>query len=264
MYRISIALAAFVSTLAFNQIASAADLPVKAAPAPAAALPYSWTSFYVGANLGYGWGRGDTDVEPLPSAATFVNLAPNPRATDAKGILGGVQVGYNYQMGIIVLGAEADFQGADIKGSFFESPIIQNNGTPFPGAGFINISQKLDWFGTVRGRLGITPIDPKLLFYVTGGLAYGHVEGAATVDFRPVGTEQYPGSVDTTKMGWTLGGGIEWAFLDHWSVKAEYLRVDLGKAGVTVAAIPALPPFAVNWVFHTQVDIARAGVNYKF
>ena len=67
------------------------------------------------------------------------------------------------------------------------TPIIQNNGTPFPGAGFLAASQRIDWFGTVRARAGFTPVD-RLLLYVTGGLAYGNVSYSAQTDFRPGGT----------------------------------------------------------------------------
>lgn len=261
-------LTAIAATALIGTPAFAADMAVKMpvkAPPPAPAPVYSWTGFYIGGNVGYGWGEIKTDVDPGPSATAFVNLLPQTLDPKPKGFLGGGQFGYNWQNGWLVLGAEFDFQGADLNGTIVESPIIQNNGTPFPGAGNnITISRKLDWFGTLRGRLGTTAIDPRLLVYVTGGLAFGKVEGTANTDFRPVGTEQYPASVSDTKTGWVIGGGAEWAFLNNWSVKAEYLFVDLGNTSVTAAPVPPLPPFSVTYTFHTKLNVARLGVNYKF
>ncbi len=245
------------------QMASAADMPLKAAP-PIVAPVWNWTGFYVGANLGYGWGNGDTDVIPLPTAAIFVNLLPQTLNTSSKGVLGGGQFGYNWQFGSWVAGLEADFQGADMKGTVIESPIIQNNGTPFPGAGNnITLSQKLDWFGTARARLGTTIVNPNLLLFATGGFAFGHVAGTANTDFRPVGTEQYPASISSTRTGWAAGAGAEWAFSPRVSAKAEYLHVDLGSASVTANPVPPLPPFGVTYNFKTTADIFRVGVNFK-
>ncbi len=244
-------------------IANAADMPTKAPVAVFA--PYNWTGWYVGGNIGYGWGRGATDVNPLPSAATFVNLLPQTLDASPKGILGGAQFGYNWQSGSMVLGVEFDFQGADINGTVVQSPIIQNNGTPFPGAGNnITISQKLDWFGTARLRAGTTFVDPRLLVFVTGGLAYGHVSGSAVTSFPPVGTTIYAADTGHTKAGWVIGGGAEWALANNWSVKAEYLHVDLGSKSVTANPQFLFPPFQVNYVSHTAVDIARVGLNFKF
>src|SRR5262245_32622239 len=99
MRRLSAALIAAVSIIALTQIASAADLPRKApAYTPPPPPVYSWTGFYVGGNIGYGWGNGDTDFIPLPTAAGFVNLAPTTLSTDPKGVIGGIQVGYNWQV----------------------------------------------------------------------------------------------------------------------------------------------------------------------
>jgi outer membrane immunogenic protein len=240
----------------------AADMAVKAPIAPPVVI-YSWTGFYVGANVGYAWGNADTFFNPLPTAAIFVNLAPQTLSVDPRGVLGGVQAGYNWQSGGFVVGVEADIQGADIKGDAFRNPIIQNNGTPFPGAGFLSAHQRINWFGTVRARAGFTATD-RLLLYVTGGLAYGDVDFAAQTDFRPVGTEQYPAAFTKTKVGWTVGAGAEWAFAQNWSAKVEYLYMDLGNESTIAIPIPALPPFQLGYGWKTQEQIARVGVNYKF
>lgn len=243
--------------------ASAADLPPH--NAPSVAPFFSWAGSYIGGNVGGGWSRGNTDVLPGPDPVTFRDLLPQTLSTDSKGVIGGGQFGYNWQTGNWVWGFETDFQGSDVKGSAFESPIIRNDGTPFPGSGSnISIHQKVDWFGTVRARLGATIIDPRFLLYGTGGFAYGHVSDSANTDFRPVGTEQYPASVGTTRGGWVVGAGGEWAFATNWTARVEYLHVDLGAAGVTALPVPADPPFTVTYDFKTVFDVARFGINYKF
>lgn len=253
-----------ISLLAIGSIsASAADMRMRTKAPPIAVAPvYSWTGFYVGGNIGYGWGNADTFFNPLPSAAQFVNLLPQTLSPNPSGVLGGVQAGYNWQAGRFVIGVETDIQGADIKGDVRVSPIIQNNNTPFP-SGFLSAHQELDWLGTTRLRAGFTPVD-RLLLYVTGGVAYGDVSDAATTDFRPVGTTQYLAAFRHTKTGWTAGGGGEWAFAQNWSAKIEYLYIDLGNDFATVNAIPLLPPFQVAYTWKTQEQLVRFGVNYKF
>ena len=263
MHRVTTFLAGALLASAFSGAALSADLPVKAAPLAPVPAAYNWTGFYLGANFGYGWGRGDTTFDPLPTAAIFVNLAPTTLGLTPRGALGGLQLGYNWQTGMMVFGVETDFQWSGMDASVTQAPIIQNNGTPFPGAGFLTASERTDWFGTLRARFGVTPVD-RLLLYVTGGLAYGHVKYSADTDFRPVGTENYPASVSKTRAGWTVGAGAEWAFMPHWSLKAEYLYYDLGNESVTVNPAIPLPPFQVHYQWETRASVARVGVNYKF
>lgn len=199
MRRLTFVLVAAVSTIALAQVASAADLgrPVYKAPPPPAAPVQNWTGWYVGLNAGYGWENTIDDsasglfCDPLgafcptppppgfttPSGALAAAVPPR-FDTHPKGFIGGGQIGYNYQFAPNwVAGVETDFQGADIKGDETVggsalagaiAPFIPVNVT---GTG----SQKLDWFGTLRGRLGWVPVNP-LLIYATGGLAYGHTE----------------------------------------------------------------------------------------
>src|SRR5262249_30479031 len=143
---------------------------VQTPPPPA----FSWTGFYIGLHVGYGWGDGDTTFQPLPSAASFINLAPTTLTPKPSGVLGGAQLGYNYQMGPVVFGFETDFSGTGMHERVTTSPIIQNDGTAFPGAGFLTARQEINWFGTVRGRIGFTPFQ-RLLIYGTGGFAYGSI-----------------------------------------------------------------------------------------
>ncbi|WP_315834670.1 porin family protein [Bradyrhizobium prioriisuperbiae] len=246
--------------------ASAADLaarPYTKAPPVIAEPIYNWTGFYIGGNVGYGWGNADTQVTPLPTAAQFINLAPTTLSPDPKGVIGGGQIGFNWQVNRFVWGLEADIQGADIKGTALLSPIIQNNGTPFGAGSSLQSTEKLTWFGTVRGRLGFSPID-RLLLYATGGLAYGHVDYSAITDFRPTGTASYPAAFGKTKVGWTAGAGAEWAFTQNWSAKLEYLYLDLGSQSAIANPTIALPPFQVGYDWKTQEHIVRAGINYKF
>jgi outer membrane immunogenic protein len=237
------------------------------APAPLPECDFTWTGFYLGGNAGYGWGHADTDFDPRPDAVTFVNLAPTTLDPDPSGFIGGGQLGYNWQWNKwLVLGFETDFQGTDIEGHDFQSPIIQNNGTPFLTAGsFLAAHERVQWLGTVRGRIGFAPIC-RLLIYGTGGFAYGNVDYSANTNFNNGTT--YPVDFTETKTGWTAGGGIEYAISNHWTVRAEYLHYDLGEAHRTqnqlVGGVPQGPPFFVHYNFDTSGEIVRGGLNFKF
>jgi outer membrane immunogenic protein len=252
-------------------LASAAPAPATttiAAPAPAppsmASGSNSWTGFYLGVSIGHGWGSSDTAFNPLPSATQFVNLAPQTLHPDPSGILGGGQVGFDWQRSHFVLGAEFDFLASGMDGTKTITPITQNNGTPFPGAGFVSAHQDTDWVGMFRPRLGITPV-PRLLVYGTGGVAFAHVTEFAITDFRPVGTTRYPAFFDETKTGWVVGAGAEVRIARRFSVKGEYLHYDLGKDSQTVNAIPLLPPFQVAYTFgNTTANIVNFGLNFRF
>ncbi|MCH4538747.1 outer membrane protein [Ochrobactrum sp. A-1] len=131
----------------------------------------------------------------------------------SSGFVGGVQAGYNWQFDNgFVLGAEADFQGSNLKGE------VKFNAD---GLGEIKAGTKVEWFGTVRARLGYTATE-RLLVYGTGGLAYGKVK--SYVDLGEIGI-----SSSKTRAGWTIGGGAEYAITNNWTLKSEYLYTDLGK-----------------------------------
>ena len=135
-------------------------------------------------------------------------------------------------------------------------------------------SQKIDWFGTLRGRVGWVPVSP-LLVYATGGLAYGHAETDASfvshipsVMFGNV-TGATAVSDGDTRAGWTIGGGLEWMFAPQWSIKGEYLYYDLGTASIdqrlTTFGAGILAHMAnIHSEAHYHGNIARVGVNYKF
>lgn len=248
-----------LGSLAISALFAASAANAQPPPPPI----FTWTGFYVGLNAGAGWADADTSFGPLPSAAAFINLAPTTLHPDPSGGLFGGQIGFNMQSGMLVWGVEADIQWTNINGSVTQTPIIQNNGTPFPGAGFLQASQSTDWLGTLRARIGVSTT-PSFLVYVTGGLAYGQVNYSAQTDFRPGGTTQYPAAISKTKAGWTVGAGEEWMFAPNWSFKVEYLYYDLGTESITVNAIPLLPPFQLAYNWQTRGSIARVGLNFKF
>ena len=172
--------------------AYAADLgPAPAEPAAPVYLPFSWTGFYVGGHVGYGFGSSSAEITGVP---VFGDWSSN-------GILGGAQVGYNWQVNSFVLGAEIDGSFSGVSGDL-------NFG------GIAATSTDLDWLATGRLRAGYA--FDRALFYVTGGVAVAGVKN----DF--VGL-----SHTDTDAGWTAGLGIEYAFNDKWSAKLEYLHVGL-------------------------------------
>lgn len=253
MRHFSLTLLAAVSTIAVTQVASAADLPVKAPvyKAPVMAPMYNWTGFYVGLNAGYSWGHQDNSLV----TTTGVTLLSN--SDHLNGFIGGGQIGYNWQANQWVFGLEADFQGSGQKadGTFLIAP--NPNAILAPALGLSSAyTDKLDWFGTVRGRIGYAMgATGNWLPYVTGGWAYGHGEISGTMTI-PV-TTSFSGSQNYS--GWTVGGGVEWAFQNNWSAKLEYLYIDFG--GSSTVPVTA----GLNIVSgHMTDNIVRAGVNYKF
>jgi outer membrane immunogenic protein len=205
--------------------------------------PFSWTGFYIGANGGYAWQADRRDL--VISNNLGVTLPPTS-GFNASGGFGGGQVGYNWQGGPLVLGVEADIQGGSIDDKFHRL-VVGND---------VRASTDLNPFGTVRGRLGFA--FDRVLLYGTGGFAYGNthdnivVNGVANLDN------------DTTRSGWVAGGGLEYAWDRHLSLKVEYQRLDLG--GERMSA-PVIPPNGIivfsNKIDHTY-DTVRIGLNYRF
>ncbi len=258
MKRILIGIAAAASLLATSALA--ADLPVRTyTKAPVYVEPvYNWTGFYIGGNLGYSWGRSN-DTSTLTDATGTVLLVTSDR-TDLNGIVGGGQIGYNWQMQGWVWGLEADIQGTDEKGArdftFTPAVNILNIQARLPVAIPFDLAQKIDWFGTVRARAGVL-VAPKVLLYATGGLAYGEVNSSETVG--TVVPSAF--SASNTNVGWTVGAGIEGVIGGNWTAKLEYLYVDLG----TVSGSFTLPSTnVISYNSHITDNILRVGINYKF
>lgn len=213
-----------ISLLALTASAAvAADLPRQMPPARAPVVfapAYSWTGFYAGINGGYAW--GDSRWDAIASSV------------DTEGAVLGGTLGYNWQTGPLVFGLEGDIAWADIRGTF------TNAACP------TGCETRTNWLATFRGRLGYA--FDRFMPFVTGGLAVGDIE-ANVGGF---------GGVSDTNAGWTAGGGIEAAIAPNWTAKLEYLYVDLGNVGCTLAACGG-----VANVDH-RFSVIRAGVNLRF
>ena len=236
MRAVSQLLVSIVAALISPAAASAADMPIKASP-PAAA-PYNWTGFYVGGTAGYEFG-------------TSQHCDTNPFCTDrfnVDGFAGGVTAGYNRQMGNWVAGLEADFSGAAAKGT---TSSVVSFGCGLPATCYTD----LNWFGTVRGRIG--PTYGNWFPYLTSGFAYGGLKAGLGTSAPPNGL-----SASGTETGWALGTGVEYALpIDHWSVKLEYLYFQLGNLFYDTAHL--CTNFSCTAV-HNDFGVVRLGANYRF
>ena len=220
--------------------ALAADLPLKA---PIVAGPFDWTGFYGGANLGLGFGR-TLDTVTAPPGTPFSSTPGTFNGTAA-----GLQGGYNWQAGWVVLGVETDIQWANL---------ISNN-TSSNGVFNLNDQETLEWFGTGRGRIGITPA-PGWLVYGTGGAVYGVVRS----DLSPALINNF--SFINTRFGWTAGAGVEAAITTlhtgTWAARFEFLYMDFGTWSNTFPGIGATTPMVIS--VHPTDFIVRLGLSYRF
>lgn len=229
--------------------ALAADLPLKAPPAPIA-VAYDWSGFYIGGHVGGAWGN-KTWLEDATGSGTGLGPAA-AGLVDANytvsGIFGGGQVGFNYQTGRWVWGVEGTLSGASINGG---------GGACFTAVGPGNTcSTNIDWLGTVTGRLGYAW--DRTLLYVKGGYAAAHEKHSNPFTFG-----RFSG-VDTateTRSGWTIGAGVEYALMGAWSVKAEYDYLDFGTRDLTFT--DALGGGYTENI-RQNVHEFLVGVNYRF
>jgi len=287
-------------TLAASQAAMAADLGARIWPpaepvykaAPAMMAIYNWTGFYAGGNIGYSWGKAETDVTvpgftvlaATGGALVPVNIPGSAFSESLKpgGVIGGGQIGWNSQFRNWVLGLEADWQASGQKddrsrSDAFAFSVIGPPDFDVAGTSATSLEARLKWFGTVRGRIGYAW--DSVLVYGTGGLAYGkfNVSGVNTVagtatcvsPCGAVGSAVVTPFSQTTalnssknKAGWTVGAGIEGAaFAPNWTWKAEYLYLDFGKFDHSFAtANGGLIATSTQATDH----VLRFGVNYRF
>lgn len=226
-------------------VALAADLPMRPAYVPAAPPQfYNWTGFYIGGNFGGGWAHADSDfsIAGGPAFGQVDNYL--------SGILGGGQVGFNWQAGAFVYGIEADFQGSNVEGTL---------NAPSCSAAVCGVAlsasytQKMPWFGTVRGRIGYAA--DTWLIYATGGYAYARLNTDAVATAGPVSASF---STHDMRDGWTLGAGIEVGFAPQWSARLEYLYLDYGTQDTT------LPLAGITDSTRLNENLVRAGINYRF
>jgi outer membrane immunogenic protein len=228
--------------------AAAADLrPRTYEPPPMMQpIPLGWTGFYLGGNVGGGWGQGDSDFSV--GAAQFGKIN-----NSLSGFLGGAQLGYNWQSGPMVYGLETDIQYSGLRGEV-DSPTC-----PAAICGVAlgaKYKQDVNWFGTVRGRVGYA--DAGWLAYLTGGYAYAHLETSATGTAGAV-TANF--SANDMRNGWTIGAGVELMLSQNWSAKLEYLHLDFG-TDTSNLILPGLPTITDN--ASLTMEVVRAGVNYRF
>lgn len=212
--------------------ANAADLPVRPGlmPAPIAAPLFNWTGFYVGANVGGGWANGTL-------SDSFTGTSQSNSSSD---FVGGGQLGYNYQMGIFVLGAEGTFDGTSLNASRTISAI---QGTAYP-----------NWLTTVAARFGYAA-DNWLYYGKAGG---GWANNSATLTRLSNGAQV---SSSNTNGGWLVGAGVEYAFAPRWSTKLEYnyLGLNSWNANSTLFA-----PNADRFSASRNIQTVTLGLNYRF
>ena len=269
MHRFFAALISAVPAILLSQMASAADMPVKARPKVVAPAPvYSWTGCYVGVNAGGHWGSvndpavitnntwftggGGTDL--ASAAAAF------PNTLNPSGFAGGGQFGCNWQMSNFVIGAEGDITGLTGSASRNTSFLVAGGGN-----NFVTDSAKDEWMSTVRARAGWA--FDRVLVYATGGVAFAHwsFNHAYSNTFDPGFATNV--TTSTTRTGWTVGGGLEYALTNNWTVRGEYLYADFGTFNNYLTHFS--PTFGGTGftVLHPEKlreNIARAGLNYKF
>lgn len=273
MRRLSIAVIAAASAVAFTQIASAADLPRKAPAPPPPPLVYNWTGFYIGGNFGYSRTNLDNTLSVTNGTPGYfaVGAIPGVNASGTGGLddssfIGGLQLGYNFQSGQFVYGFEGDINWMHPDPSYGGTFVYTTNGAPYN----LTVSSSLDWLATIRGRIGMTVgATGSTLLYVTGGLALTEIkfdQNFSEPPFtNPPGNSPQSASISDVKAGWTVGGGVEAMLAPNWSVKGEYLFVQFDPGDVS-GSFTAQNRFATltNSLNHLNIHVARIGFNYKF
>jgi outer membrane immunogenic protein len=217
--------------------ALAADLPSEKgppvySPPPPPPPAFTWSGVYIGAQVGYGWG----------TSGAYDTTAPSPIGTySTSGVVGGGHIGYNYQISQFVFGLEGDMNASTENGSTVDGVDIPGN--------VLTIHKNYD--ASIRGRIGYA--FDRVLIYATGGGAYG--------DFRT--SYSAPGAFDGDfndgRFGWTVGGGIEYAIDNNWSVRAEYRYTDYGHINDL-----AINTYGDNISQHLRDNRVQVGFSYKF
>jgi outer membrane immunogenic protein len=250
-------LAAAALLLASTSLSFAADLATKA-PAYAPVPVWSWTGFYLGAHVGAGWGTTESTVSSVSTLGVVTPVGLSVAQNSRSGVLGGGQLGYNWQTGWAVFGVQGDIAGMDVNGTT-------------PCFFLASCTAKSDWLATVTGRFGGVVAD-RTLVYVKGGAAWMHTDHSFSVPAAGLGlgAPGLPGgsvSGSTTALGWVLGLGAEYAFDHNWSAFIEYDYIDFDKKNVALdfGVGVGAPGLAVaNVDFKNKLSIAKVGINYKF
>lgn len=249
--------AAAIATLLATP-AAAGDLSTREALKALMPRTFSWTGLYVGGSVGYG-GDSVSSHALLFSATSLTTLTAfagtGSTSIPSSGFIAGGQLGYNIELSNrFVVGAEADLQWSGITGRLQQSALSTTGAvtdTASTGA-------SLDYFGTIRARLGYA--FDRFLPYLTGGAAYGRIQFSHSGYDAAAGASHSSSAV--TNWGWTVGAGAEYAFADHWSMKAEYLYVDLGSLDYDY--FNAADGTARLGTLDATFQTVKAGVNYRF
>jgi outer membrane immunogenic protein len=232
-----VAAAALTSILAGS--AMAADMPTKVYRSPPAEV-FSWSGLYVGGHLGYGWSSNEVRFD-LPSGPNVVGANFPLGSGTINGALGGVQAGFNWQTGAMVLGVEADFSWADMSGETCNHNLAEQT----------ICSTKVERFGTITGRIG-GAFDHTLLYLKAGG-AWARDTQTLTL----AATDEKTAS--KSKWGWTAGAGVEHAITRNWSAKLEYDFLLFGTERYAYVF-----NFPTNLDIRQRIHTVKLGFNYRF
>ena len=238
MKKFLIAAAGLVAFAAPAQTADMAPAPYTKAPAPVAAAVWSWTGFYIGANVGGDWSR-DVVSPTVADGGTF----PRSNTLSPSGVFGGGTAGYNFQTGKFVFGVEGDLGYMSVRAS--AADLL--GGTEVDHIGGSGL------YGDITGRVGVA--FDRALFYAKGGYAFfnGTVLTTTGIPGFTVGSAN-------NFSGWTAGGGIEYKITPAWSVKAEYLHFDFGSKTATLTSGAGV----FGYTNALTVDTVKVGINYLF
>ncbi|MGA9216541.1 MAG: outer membrane protein [Methylocella sp.] len=232
-------LLASVGAIAIAAPAFAADLPSQAPPPVYLPPPpvFTWSGLYMGGQIGYAWGSDPIDVTVDGVTDAFFNTKP-------QGVIGGAHLGYNLQIGPWVAGLEGTVDGTSV------------NGTRNSEGGFVTMSTNAAVQGSIRARLGVA--FDRVLIYGTGGAAFAGITNDYSVGF-PFFLQE---SDTKTRSGWTVGGGLEYAVTDNWSIGAEYRYSDFGRS--PDYPFPCLTNGNVIFTHHLTESQVQARFSYKF
>jgi outer membrane immunogenic protein len=247
-------LIASVGAVALAGSAFAADLPSRAPPPiylPPAPI-FTWTGIYIGGQIGYAWGNQNTSFGD--AFGDFGQFGSN-----AQGVIGGAHVGYNLQLSQFVIGLEGSVDGTSLKKSFTSNGEFFGAGLP----GSVNINVNSGIQGSIRGRVGYAW--DRVLLYATGGVAFAGVDGSVQTNFG----DGFGGfdSASSTRVGWTVGGGLEYAVTNNWSIRAEYRYSDFGHTTFFANNSFNDPAFGGAGAFvnrHFVENQVQVGFSYKF
>jgi outer membrane immunogenic protein len=237
--------------------AIAADLPLKAPPAPAPTA-FNWTGYYVGLNAGAAWGDNSTSCAFTPGIGTACDGIGFPSLKSSGGLLG-AEIGADWQYQNLVLGAAADWSALDLHGSSYFPSVDPGKAN--------QTGSRYDWLGTARGRLGFAA--GQSLFYGTAGFAFARVSDTYLNEINTPSAGYF--TTSGIRTGWTAGAGWEYAFNRNWAVKLEYLHVGLGRSNLDISSaftsgnfLLGTPPGSAVLHYNNAFDLVRAGVDFRW